>query len=283
MNISFEKVLHKSIKFVQKNKGLLTTIGACVGVGATIYFTAKATIKVEKILENKNTDLAIKSQKKEVVKACVKPACAAALTIFCIVLTYRFGKQAEAGLLSLLAGSEAMRRSYREKVIDSGKLSPEEEEALYEASKDIDDNDIPLPPKDNFDDYELYKEELTGEYFWARPKDILVAEIKLNRNINLGDCESFWFFLQCLTDNGTFDDYKEGAKRCGWSSMGMGAEEAYGYRYVDVCQKKKVDENGREYTLIYYPFAPHCDYDDIDLYNGTDFSVSKVMKCRCCM
>ena len=126
--MNFEKIFKRSKSFIKKNKGLITTIGACVGVGATIYFTAKATTKVEKILQDKDNEIAIKCQTKNVVKACVKPACAAALTIFCIVLTYRFGKQAEAGLLSLLAGAEAMRRSYREAVIDSDKLSPEEEE-----------------------------------------------------------------------------------------------------------------------------------------------------------
>lgn len=284
--INLDILLSKSGKFIKKNKGLLTTIGACIGVGATIYFTVKATTKVEKILENKDNEIAIKCQKKEVVKACVKPACSAALTIFCIVLTYRFGKQAEAGLLSLLAGAEAMRRSYREQVIDSGKLSPEEEEELYLKSMSNDNytDAKPLPPKENYDDYKLYKESLTGEYFYATEKDILEAEIKLNRNINIGCCESFWFWLQCLTDNDTFKDYKEGAIRCGWSSTAMGTEEMYGYSYVDICKKQMVDEEtGREYVLLYYPFLPHADYEDIDLYDQKSYEVTRVLKCRCCM
>ena len=279
--INLDSLLSKSGKFIKKNKGLLTTIGACIGVGATIYFTVKATTKVEKILENKDNEIAIKCQKKEVVKACVKPACSAALTIFCIVLTYKFGKQAEAGLLSLLAGAEAMKRSYREAVIDSGKLSPEEEEELYLKSINNDDytDAKPLPPKENYDEYKLYKESLTGEYFYAKPNDIIIAELKLNRNISIGEYESFWCFLQCLTDNDTFKEYKNGALRCGWCSKGWGSEEQYGYSYVDVCQKEMVDEeSGREYTLIYYPFPPHADYEDIDLCGDKTYEVTRILK-----
>ena len=278
--MNFEKIFKRSKSFIKKNKGLITTIGACVGVGATIYFTAKATTKVEKILQDKDNEIAIKCQTKNVVKACVKPACAAALTIFCIVLTYRFGKQAEAGLLSLLAGAEAMRRSYREAVIDSDKLSPEEEEELYLKSITNDNytDAKTLPPKENYEDYKLYKESLTGEYFYATEKDILEAQINLNRNINIKYCESFWFWLQCLTDNDTFKDYKNGALRCGWSSQALGAEEVYGYQYVDICKKQMVDDNGREYTLLYYPFLPHADYEDIDLCDDKTYEVTRILK-----
>lgn len=275
MNI--EKILMKSEAFIKKNKGLLTTIGACIGVGATIYFTAKATVKVEKILKNKDNEIEIKDQTKNVVKACIKPSCAAALTIFCIVLTYRFSKQAEAGLLSLLAGSAAVMKEYRKQMVESGVMSPDEECDCYEAAqRALDESE--LPKKENYDNYILYKEELTGEFFYAEPNDISIAEIKLNRNINIGECESFWFWLQCLTDNDTFKDYEQGAKRCGWSSKGWGSEEKYGYAYVDVCQKKCVDENGREYVLIYYPFLPHADYEDPDLIDEKTYEVTRIMK-----
>ena len=275
--MNFEKIIKRSESFIKKNKGLITTIGACIGVGATIYFTVKATTKVEEILQDKDNEIAIKCQTKNVVKACVKPACAAALTIFCIVLTYRFGKQAEAGLLSLLAGAEAMRRSYREAVIDSDKLSPEEEEELYLKSITNDNytDAKTLPPKENYEDYKLYKEELTGEYFYATEKDILNAEIKLNRNINIKEYEEFWFWLQCLTDNDTFKDYKNGALRCGWCDN---AEECYGYRYVDICKKLCTDENGREFTYIYYPYLPHADFDDIDWTDGKNYEVTRILK-----
>lgn len=275
MNLDY--ILKKSMNFVKKNKGLITTIGACVGVAATVYFTAKATLKVEEILKNKENDIAIKSQKKEVVKACAKPAATAALTIFCIVLTYRFGKQTEAGLLSLLAGSAAVMKEYRKQMVESGAMSPDEECDCYEAAqRALDESE--LPKKENYDNYILYKEELTGEFFYAEPNDISIAEIKLNRNINLGECESFWFWLQCLTDDDTFKDYEQGAKRCGWSSKGWGSEEKYGYAYVDVYQKKCVDENGREYVLIYYPFLPHVDYEDPDLNDEKTYEVTRVMK-----
>lgn len=281
--MNFELILKKSTSFVKKNKGLITTIGACVGVGLNIYFTAKATLKIEEILKNKDSDIAIKSQKKEVVKACVKPAVTTALTIFCIVLTYRFGKQAEAGLLSLVAGGSALMKEYRKQMADSGAMSPDEECDCYEAAMNTLD-EKPLPEKENYEDYKLYKEELTGEYFYAKPNDILVAELKLNRNISLGDMESFWFWLQCLTDNDTFKGYKQGAERCGWCSKGWGSEEKYGYAYVDICQKQMVDEKtGREYTLIYYPFGPHADFEDIDLNSDKTYEVSRVMKCRCCV
>ena len=278
--MNFEKIIKRSESFIKKNKGLITTIGACIGVGATIYFTVKATTKVEEILQDKDNEIAIKCQTKNVVKACVKPACAAALTIFCIVLTYRFGKQTEAGLLSLLAGAEAMRRSYREAVLDSDKLSPEEEEELYLKSITNDNytDAKALPPKENYEDYKLYKESLTGEYFYATEKDIIVSELKLNRNISIGEYESFWFWLQCLTDNDTFKEYKNGALRCGWCSKGWGSEEAYGYSYVDICQKDCVDDNGREYTLLYYPFLPHADYEDIDLCDDKTYEVTRILK-----
>lgn len=274
----FENVLLKSEKFIKRNKGLITTIGACVGVAATIYFTAKSTLKIEETLREVHTPEECKGVKKIVIKHCAKPAISAALTIFCIVLTYKFGKAAEAGLLTLVAGGYETLKQYREGVNDSGKLSPEEEQKIFEEA--ITAPSKPLPEKENYDDFILYKESLTGEYFYARPSDINVAEIKLNRNINIGEYESFWFFLQCLTENDTFKDYKEGAIRCGWCSKGWGSEEKYGYCYADICQKKMTDENGREYVLIYYPFLPHTDYEDPDLIDDREFTVTRVLKSR---
>lgn len=275
---NLESIFIKGEKFVKKNKGLITTIAACVGVGITIYTTAKATVKIERILDNKESEESIKAQTKNVAKACVKPACATALTIFCIVLTYKFGKQEEAGLLSLLAGSGAIMNEYRKNMVDSGVMSPDEEVDCYqEALNNLDSKE--LPKKENYDEYKLYKEELTGEYFYAKPNDITIAELKLNRNINIGEYEEFWFWLQCLTDNDTFAEYKNGALRCGWCSKGWGSEEKYGYAYVDICQKQMVDEKtGREYILLYYPFLPHADYEDVDLCDDRTYEVTKILK-----
>lgn len=277
--LNLEKIYKVSTNFIKKNKGLITTIAASIGVGITIYTTAKATIKIEEILIDVKTSEECKDVKKTVVKQAAKPAIAAALTIFCIVLTYKFGKQAEAGLLSLLAGSTAVMKEYRKQMVDSGVMSPDEECDCYEAA--MNSLDKPLPEKENYEEYKCYKEELTGEYFYATPNDILIAELKLNRNISLGDYESFWFWLQCLTDNDTFKDYKHGAVNCGWCSKGWGSEGKYGYAYVDICQKQMVDEKtGREYTLIYYPFLPHADYEDIDLCDDKTFEVLKLIKSR---
>lgn len=277
--INLEKIFLKTENFIRKNKGLITTIGACVGVCATVYFTAKATLKIEETLKDCDIDVSLKSKKKEVVKHCMKPAASAALTIFCIILTYKFGKAAEAGALTLLAGATELSRRYREGVIDSGKLSPEEEEKIFEnAHHTIEDDIPPIPQDEDYNKYELFKEELTGEYFWATKETILNAEISLNRNVRLKCCETFWFFLSCLTDNGTFDDYKKGAERCGWCDY---AEEEYGYAYVDICTKKCVDEEtGREYTFIYYPYLPHADFEDVDWTDGKNYEVVKLMKSR---
>lgn len=277
-----DNYLKKGEKFLYKNRGLLTTIGAIVGLGATIYFTSKATLKIEETLKEVHTPAECKSVKKTVIKAAAKPAITTALTIFCIVLTYKFGKAAEAGLLTLVGGSYGTLKKYRESVINSGAMSPDEEADLYEdIIEDATDESKPLPEKENYDNYILFKESLTGEYFYATEKDILIAEIKLNRNIGIGEYESFWFWLQCLTDNDTFKDYKNGALRCGWCSKGWGSEEKYGYSYVDICKKEKVDEKtGREYVLLYYPFLPHADYEDIDLCDDREFSVTRVYKGR---
>lgn len=278
--MKFDECLKKGEKFIYKNRGLLSTIGAIVGVGVTVYLTAKATLKIEETLKDVKTPLECKKVKKTVIKAAAKPATAAALTIFCIVLTYKFGKAAEAGLLSLVAGGYETLKQYREGVLDAGNIDPETEEKIFEEALTA-QPDKPLPEKENYDEYVLYKESLTGEFFYANPKDILVAEIKLNRNINIGEYESFWFFLQCLTENDTFNDYKNGAINCGWCSKGWGSEEKYGYSYVDVCKKQMVDERtGREYILLYYPFLPHADYEDVDLIDDRTCCVTRVLKGR---
>ena len=278
--MSIEKIFLKSTNFVKKNRNLITTIGALVGLGTTIYFTAKATTKVESILKDKNDETEIKSQKKEVVKACVKPAVSTAITIACILLSFKYAKQTEAGLLAIIAGSEAMRRSYREAVLDSG-IDPEEEAKIYEKSLVNPEyfDAKPLPPKDDYSNYKKYKESLTGEFIYLDPKDLLEAQIKLNRNINIKGDESFWFFLQCIDTNDTFKDYRDGAIRCGWT---QGAEGTYGYSYVDICTQTIIDaDNGDEYELIYYPFAPHCDYEEVDYESNRDYTVSRVLKSRC--
>lgn len=288
---NIEKYLFKGKSFVKKNKGLLTTIGAIIGVGVTIYVTSKATLKVERILNEVHTPNEVKNVKKAVVKEVAKPAATTALTIFCIVLTYKFGKQTEAGLLSALAGAEALRRSYREHVIDSDKFSPEEEQKIFEDSVNDDKytSAKPLPEKEDYNSYQLYKEELTGEYFWAKPEDVLKAEIHLKDGIAYNEYESFWEWLQALDDVSVhcdgaeriFSDYKIGALNCGWCSVGWGSEEKYGYRFVEILHNKITDkETGREYTLISYPFPPHADYEEVDLCDDRTFDVCRLLKSR---
>lgn len=269
--------INKGFKWVKKNRSLITTITGCIGVAATVYFTSKATIKIEECLKDAEDEAAIKSKKKEVVKHCIKPAISAAVTIACILLTYKFGKADTMGLMAISAGGVAALNKYRESVIDAGKLSPEEEEKIFEESMSYNPEAKIPDAKEYPERYELFKEELTGEYFYATPDIILNAQIKLNRNINIGCYETFWFWLQCLTDNDTFAEYENGARRCGWCDN---AEETYGYRFVDISPRKMVDEDGREYTLITYPFRPHTDFEDIDWTDSTDYSVLKLLKSR---
>lgn len=262
------------------NKGLLSTIGAIIGVGVSIYLTSKATLKVEETLKTYHTPEECKKVKKTVVKEVAKPAISTALTIFCIVLTYKFGKAAEAGALTLLAGSEEMLRNYRNTVKESGKFTEEEEQDIFDKAKEYEDRSIPEKPmesKEMAQKLELFRESLTGEYFWATTDIILNAQLKLNRNINLRGCESFWFWLQCLTDNDIFNEYKLGAEHCGWCDY---AEEKYGYRFVDICVRKKETPSGTPYNEIIYPFAPHGDYDDDLWENSRYLTVCKLLKTR---
>lgn len=275
---NLEKCFIKGKHFCKKNKGLFSTIGAIAGLGLTIYLTSKATLKVERTLNEVHTPEEVKNVKKTVVKEVAKPAITTAITIFCIVLTYRFGKQTEAGLLSIIAGGSALMKEYRKQMVESGAMSPDEECDCYEAAMTALD-DKPLPEKENYENYKLYKEELTGEFFYAKPEDILKAEIYLKDGIAYNDYESFWLWLTTLTDADTFDEYKNGATNCGWCSVGWGSEEKYGYRYVEICQKEMVDEKtGREYTLIYYPFLPHADYEDVDLNDDGEYTVVHLLK-----
>lgn len=290
---NLEKCFIKGKHFCKKNKGLFSTIGAIAGLGLTIYLTSKATLKVERTLNEVHTPEEVKNVKKTVVKEVAKPVITTAITIFCIVLTYRFGKQTEAGLLSIIAGGNALMKEYRKQMVESGAMSPDEECDRYEAAMNALD-EKPLPEKEKYDGYKLYKEELTGEFFFAKPEDILKAEIHLKDGIAYNEYESFWTWLQCLVDSSDtnpdlgndidlfkniFNTYKNGALNCGWCSVGWGSEEKYGYRHVEICQKEMVDEKtGRDYTLIYYPFLPHADYEDIDLCDDKEYTVVRLMK-----
>ena len=192
--------------------------------------------------------------------------------------------------MSIIAGSSALMNEYRKNLVDSGVMSPDEEVDCYqEALNKIQPKDIPENPStlknENYDNYKLYKEELTGIYFWAKPEDILHAEIHLKDGIAYKDYADFWMWLNditCSMDKDAREEalkpFKNGALNCGWSSVGWGSEEKYGYRYVEICQKEMTDEaTGEEYTLIYYPFAPHTDYEDIDLWDESEYTVCRLL------
>lgn len=180
---------------ISKNISKLLTLGGAIGVFITGYLGIKAYEESKQILDELEIDLKeieTKEEAMQVVKATgkcwIKVGAAALLTEGCIVGSHfnhlktqacmagvatAIGtqlKKLDKGLLEELGGEKYQELKY--------KIN------LKDAEKKVEKN-LPkirsIEQKNKYEDGDVYYDSVTEQYFWATEKDILKAEIELNK------------------------------------------------------------------------------------------------------
>lgn len=245
--------MNKIIKWAKKNWSGITTAVSLLGLGTSLYFTAKTAIKVDKILEEKPITKEEKQEKRiEILKECVPPVLSVITTVSSILFTYKTSKKKELALLSTCLMGQSILIKYRDKIEEM--YGEEIEKNVYNS---IFEKNVPAEVETKNEDGQiLFCESISGTFFYDTVEHVLMAENESNRTFIIREGLSFNDWLSYLG----IDEYDEG-DIIGWCTC---AEPYYGYKWIDFNHIKKTDVNGKEYYLITYPFPPHIDYLDCD-------------------
>ena len=243
----FDKIFKSAVKFCSKHSVEIAMGAAAVGVGLTIFTTAKATLKVNDIVHDDTLT------KKEKVKKSVMPVApavgATALTYTALAAMYVFGRKKQAALLTLAMTTLQTFQTYRNNVrkdIGMKKESEEYAKAVIE-SKSLDEKRPDIPKTE---DEIIFCESATGQFFSAKLSDVYKAMYLANREFIIkGELElNDWLDILGID---TRDEYYG----IGWDqTMGW---EFFGYQFIDICMVPHFDKSGKEYRLLTYPFMPH--------------------------
>lgn len=179
-------LIHTSRKYVIDNSpGILTGMGV-VGVISTGLLSAKAGIRVNKIIRDMEQFREIPPTREEKFKAVwlevVPPVMTGASTIVCIIAANRIGNNRAAAIAAAMTMSEKAFDEYREKVIE--KLGEREEaKARTEiAQARVDRNPNEVIVIEGGTDVLCY-EEYTGRYFRSNMEELRRAENHVNHQV----------------------------------------------------------------------------------------------------
>ena len=226
---------------------ILTGLGV-VGCAAVGISAAKAQKKVDEY----NKDL---MDRDEMLKVYIKnywpTVVIFALTSGCIVGSNKLNQKQYQELLKAYTGLGAGFAAYRGAVIE--KYGEEVDEELCEEAVAVMQSDtyIDLSLTNSPGKKLLFYEPVSGKYFRAYERDVLLAEYHLNRNFVIGGAVSVSQLLWFLGLSDTAD-----SNRYGWTMED-------GYCWVDISHElmnKKLD--GEDVYEICYTFPPELDYED---------------------
>lgn len=167
-------------KMWKKHGALILTIGSCVGVGATAYFTGKAVLEADKVLKDiPDEELKTFETKKKLAKIYWKPVVAGAVTIACNIGGYAMNKKAQAGLIAAYSLLYSRFSKYREEVgpdCDVLAMKDVDNRIIREASNDIFE-------EEHEEDECLWIDDFHEKPYWAKESDIWRGLHYLNKEI----------------------------------------------------------------------------------------------------
>lgn len=242
----FDKIFKSAVKFCSKHSVEIAMGAAAVGVGLTIFTTAKATLKVNDIVHDDTLT------KKEKVKKSVMPVApavgATALTYTALAAMYVFGRKKQAALLTLAMTTLQTFQTYRSQ--EQKRIGKVEELAKYDAAVTESNNlNDKVPDIPHLENEVIFCESITGQWFTGTKSNFWASAYAINGAFHEYGMAGFnqWLqFLGCDEDD-TIDDVgftKEGA-------------EYYGYTNIEVGLVKHKSKSGKEYYLITYTTLPH--------------------------
>lgn len=247
-------------KGLKRHGPLLLTIGACVGVGATSYFTGKAVLEADRILKDiPEEELKTFETKKKLVKVYIRPVVSGALTIACIIGGYRVNKKINAGLIAAYGLLSSRFNQYREEVSKDCDVL-----AMDDVDKRIIRESVDVYEEDHEEDEELWIDDFHKEPYWATESDIWRGLHFLNTEIFEPTWHKGYATLNEFCDVACIKE-AEGGDVYGWSlDYLINEHECY---IMDVYWTEVTATNPKtglpcKVNRLYFPCEPVPDYLD---------------------
>lgn len=248
-------LLGKSQTFLKRNSATILTCVGAAGVVATTVTAVKATPKALMLLETakeeKGEELTAFEKVKIAGPVYIPAALIGASTLACIFGANVLNVRGQASLMSAYALVDNSYKDYKKKVEElHGKEAGTQIRA--EIAKDkYKENDVKPPT----DDYRLYYDYYSEQYFEARPFDVQRAEYEVNRSLIMDDSVTLneWYRhigLEPL-DHGD---------RFGWTTYAN--MDAYWQTWIDFRHEKVVMDDGLECIIITFGQEPYPDFEE---------------------
>ena len=238
--------------FFKRNGATILTVLGAVGVVSTAIFTAKATVKATKIVEEAKEEKGEELTTIETVKATlpvyIPTIVMGAAAVTCIISANILNKKHQASLTSAYMMLDQTYKEYRKKVVE-----------LYgeEADKEIEESIIEDKYDKNDDKIRLFYDEYSKRFFETTLFKAQQAEYFLNRDLIMRD----YAYLNEWYEYLEIDTIDEGWD-IGWS-IGM-CMEMYWQPWIDFGHNKYTTEDGREYTKITFFGEPMKGFDEYE-------------------
>lgn len=250
------------------NKHIILTIAACVGVGITGYFAAKAGEEAYQIKQDiskkKETDIPKKAQKeywpdgvmeeslkaadkyqrKELFKVYLPAIVSGSVTMVCIVLNHKITRKELLAISSAGALSASQLNKYREKVREIFGVEVDKQ-VMAEMAKEEWHANPNLPEGEQ--DEELFYDPWTNRFFMATPQRVAHAIYHLNRNFQLGGAVKHNELYEFIGIEPEEDD------RYGWDAESFWEDGLV--PWIDICSQVET-RDGRECNVLYYSCDP---------------------------
>lgn len=195
--------------FWDENSNTILTIGALVGFGASLYFTAKGAIRAErkvKELEKNNSNITSMDIVKAVAPECIPTLVSAAFTIACIISNHHINEEEKIAMCGAYAMVGKSYEKYRKKV---------KEVAGEDVAKEIDiamAKDVEFKQRGGVTEFIDELREVTHSksdeclffdpyselYFSKTPDDVRLAQYNLNRDLVMRGEVTLWDFYKYL-------------------------------------------------------------------------------------
>lgn len=180
-------ILQKTGLFLKRNAPTILSVAACGGVILSNYFTGKAVLKADKILNEPHNE----NTKKQLIQTYIPPVLTAGATIGCIIGAHLMNKKIQAAVIAAYGVLDATFQAYRAKQDPEADLQIMTEVQTELAVQEAAEPDFLQAPGD---DYILWKDNYRKRPFWARECDIRRGVAYANKKLldpNFGD--GGWF------------------------------------------------------------------------------------------
>jgi hypothetical protein len=234
--------------FWDENSNTILTVGALVGFGAALYFTARGAVKadrkiqkLEKQKEEHFEELTTKDILVAAVPEYIPTMVATAFTIACIISNHHINEEQKVALCSAYAMLGKTYEKYRKKTKEiAGEETAKKIDIAMAEDVRLSQNGGVFFYKDDLQDSDdaadqcIFYDSISQLYFSATPKKVRDAEYHINRDLALSGDAKLWNFYHYLgIEDAVANDkkHKRALKKLRWNQYYL--NEVYENPWID--------------------------------------------------